>query len=466
MAVGLVLRLVLMPLPDPFDADLTTFWLPWMNFAGQHGLAQLYLHGEPLVNYPPFYLALLSNLGKLYGLLVPGFDYTPLQSVLIKLPAVIADLALGAMLYFAALRITSDKTANPPEPSADEPGSRLGTNPAGSSAALLAAGLWLLNPAAFYVSAYWAQVDAIHTMWMMAALLAALGRRWGWSGLLVGLALLTKLQAAIILPLLLFLAWWQSWRAVGRWIAALAGMLLAGLLTPAITGALRPVLFAYTGSVGFYPALSLNAYNPWFVLQFISTEVMGSTLRDTARVMGPITLRWVGLAVLAGYTLVVLWTLLRRWQPRSVDRLRWPSASQRLDAFFAAGLLVFGFFMLATEMHERYVLPALAFLALPVALYPRRYLLPYLLLVGAILLNLLRVLPFAPIAFYAFERIPGDRVLIALANTALFVWWTLLYLRAADVSRRLPKLPAGSSNQMESVVTTPVARPGDFGSVD
>ena len=27
---------------------------------------------------------------------------------------------------------------------------------------------------------------------------------------------------------------------------------------------------------------------------------------------------------------------------------------------FAAGLLIFGFFMLATEMHERYVLPALA----------------------------------------------------------------------------------------------------------
>ena len=83
MAAGLALRLALLPLPDPYAADLTTFWLPWMNFGAQHGLAQLYLHGQPVVNYPPFYLALLTDLGKLYGLLVPSLDYTPLQSVLI-----------------------------------------------------------------------------------------------------------------------------------------------------------------------------------------------------------------------------------------------------------------------------------------------------------------------------------------------------------------------------------------------
>ena len=107
LAIGLALRLALMPLPDPYPADLTTFWLPWMNFGATHGLGQLYQHGEPVVNYPPLYLALLTFLGRLYGVLRPGFDYTPLQSVLIKLPAVVADLIVGAMLYFAALRVAA-----------------------------------------------------------------------------------------------------------------------------------------------------------------------------------------------------------------------------------------------------------------------------------------------------------------------------------------------------------------------
>ena len=435
MAAGLALRLVLMPRPDPFDADLTTFWLPWMNFAGQHGLAQLYLHGEPPVNYPPLFMALLTGLGKLYGLLVPGFGYTPLQSVLIKLPAVVADLAVGAMLYFAALRIAAG--ASPANPSGLEDESapdRSVRRPEGFSMAPLAAGLWLLNPAVIYVSSFWAQVDAIHTMWMVAALLAALGKRWGWSGLLIGFGLLTKVQAVVILPLLLFVAWWNSWRAVGRWGGGLAGAVIIGGLASLATGVLEPVLSVYTGAVGFYPALSINAYNPWFIVQFISTEFLGHTLTDAARIVGPVTLRWVGLALLAGYGLAILWILYRRWQPRSAARVVWPASRQRLDAFFAAGLLVFGFFMLATEMHERYVLPALAFLALPAALFSRRHLLAYLLLIGAIMLNLLRVLPFAPVAYVAFERLPGDRVLIALASTALFVWWTLLYLRAGGAA--------------------------------
>ncbi|MEZ4769948.1 MAG: glycosyltransferase 87 family protein [Caldilineales bacterium] len=431
MAAGLALRLALMPRPDPFDADLTTFWLPWMNYAGQHGLAQLYLHGEPVVNYPPFYMVLLTGVGKLYGALVPGFGYTPLQSVLIKLPAVIADLAVGAMLYVAALRVTSDKATNLSEASTNEPESGPGARPAGSSTALLAAGLWLLNPAVIYVSSFWAQVDAVHTMWMVAALLAALGKRWGWSGLLIGLGLLTKLQAVVILPLLILLAWWNGWRAVGRWSGGLAAVLAAGGLASLAAGVLAPVLDTYTNAVGFYPALSMNAYNPWFVLQFVSNEFLGRTLYDTARLAGPVTLRWVGMALLAGYGLAILWTLHRRWQPRTAGRSDWPAAGARLDTFFAAGLLVFGFFTLATEMHERYVLPALAFLALPAA-RGRQRLLAYLLLSGAVALNLLRVLPFAPAVYFTFERIPGDRVLIALASTALFIWWTLIYLRAGS----------------------------------
>lgn len=436
LAGALGVRLLLLPLPDPFDADLTTFWLPWMAYGAEHGLAQLYQSGQPLVNYPPLFLTLLVGLGKLYGLLVPGFEYTPVQSVLIKLPAVVADLAITLLLYHTAAQlVTLTKSGE---------GSRWFP--------LLTAGLWALNPAIIYVSAFWAQVDSIHTLWMLAALLAALARRWGWSGLFMGLALLTKLHAIVLLPLLLVLAWRHSLRAVAMGALAVAGALGLGLLPLVLTGAGDHVLAAYFGSVGYYPKLAVNAFNGWFLVQTISAQAFGRELLDTARVVGPITLRWVGLALLAGYMALLvarLWPRLEQppARPAGADQpagLTWPGAAALLLVFFAAGLLVFGFFSLATEMHERYGLPALAFLALPAARW-RRVLWPYLLLTAAFTVNLLRVLPWGAGVYSLLEGIPGDRLLVSLATVALFVWLTLLYLRASRRGLAVPSVIAGGA---------------------
>lgn len=422
LAGALALRLILLPLPDPYPADLTTFWLPWMAYGAEHGLAQLYRGGQPPVNYPPLFLALLVGLGKLYALWVPSFAYSPWQSVLIKLPAVLADLGIALLLYRVARRLADDAGV-PPTAREDR------------SFPLLAAALWALNPAALYVSAFWAQVDSIPTLWMLAALVAALAQRWGWSGLLLGLALLTKLQAVVVAPLLLLLAWMGGPRAVLRWAAGGAGVVALWLLPFWASGALGPLLGVYLGAVGHYPALSLNAYNAWFVVQWVSGRWLGAPLDDTARVLGPITLRWVGLALLAGYTALVLWPIWR-WRRRLAapgsghPRRVWLAPDQRVLAFFAAGMLVFGFFSLATEMHERYVLPALAFLALPAA-RDRRVLLPYLLLTAVVSYNLVAALPWGLGIARLLESLPGGWALASLATLGLFIWLTVLYGRYA-----------------------------------
>jgi hypothetical protein len=429
LAAALAARLLLMPLPDPFDADLTTFWLPWMAYGAEHGLAQLYRQGEPLVNYPPLYLTLLVGLGKLYGLLVPSFEYTPLQSVLIKLPAVLADLGITVLLYAAAWQVVQLRAASTPSTSmAPEPPVTLRPGEGSRFFPLLAAGLWALNPAILYVSAYWAQVDSIHTLWMLAALLAALARRWGWSGLFMGLALLTKLHAIVLLPLFLALAWRHSRRAVAMGALGMAGTLALGLLPLALSDASSHALAAYGGSVGFYPRLSVNAFNGWFLVQTFAARWLQRDLLDTATILGPITLRWVGLILLAGYTALLIWRLWPALEPSPRGRAEMDAAT-RLLAFLAAGLLIFGFFSLATEMHERYGLPALAFLALPAAAQ-RRVRWPYLLLTAVFSLNLVRVLPWGTGIFSLLESIPGDRLLLSLASVGLFLWLTLLYLAA------------------------------------
>jgi len=411
---ALAVRLVLMPLREPIEFDLTYFWLPWMNYGAEHGLVQLYLHGEPLVNYPPFFMTLLVGLGKVYALLVPGLEHTPLQSVLIKLPGVAADMAVGALLYLAATQIER----------------LLGRS---SRLPLLAAGLWLLNPAVIYVSSVWGQVDSIHTLWMMAALLAALHKRWGWSGLLMGLALLTKLQAIIVAPLLVLLAWWSGWRSLARWCGAAAAMFVAGLLPLWASGAGQAIIDVYFGSVGIYPAMSMNAYNPWFIAHIRTREILGYWVEDSTAVLGPITLRHLGMALLASYVLLVVWTLARRWRAPSAEPTPQARAYQQIGAFFAAGLLVFGFFMLATEMHERYILPALAPLALTAALLrPAR--LPFVLLSITTLLNLIHVLPVTRDQIQLMETLPDIRIHISVANTALLLWWTWLFARGKRAS--------------------------------
>lgn len=446
LAVALALRLALMPLPEPFEADLGTFWRPWMAHSAQHGLADLYLHGEPAVNYPPLYLALLMGLGKLYRLAAPDMAETWLQRSLIKLPAALADLGVAALLAFAARR--AQRAARVDDRGARESRETREGGEAGKGRdeearllvsppvrlPLLAAGLWALNPAVIYVSAYWGQVDSIHTLWMVAALLAGLAGSWAWAGVLLALGVLTKLQAVVLLPLLMVLAWRAGWARLARLGLGLGASLALGLLPFALSGSLAALLRVYSGSVGFYHYLTVGALNLWWPIQYLGNRLTGERLSDSLRLLGPITPRWVGLGLMAAYALAVLWPWLRAPRLATRSDLR-PSTSGRgaagpaiTLAFFAAGLLVFGFFMLPTEMHERYILPALAFLALPAA-RDRKLLLAYLALSVAVLLNLVGVLPFAAWIYRLLSALPGERLAVALANLALLIWMTYRYLQ-------------------------------------
>jgi Gpi18-like mannosyltransferase len=429
---ALLVRVLLLPLPEPIDFDLAYFFFPWMRYSANHSLIELYLHGEPVVNYPPLFLIQLVGLSKLYAQVVPGLETTWLQYALIKLPTVAADMATGAVLYLAVAQIQRQQ-------------GRL------SRAPLLAAGLWLLNPAVIYVSSVWGQFEALQTLWMTAALLAAARRRWGWSGILFGLALMTKTQAVTIAPLLALLAWWSGWRALLRWGGATMAVMTAGLLPLWFGGAAQSVRSLYLDAVGYYPAMSMNAYNPWFIAHIRTRELLGYWVEDTTALLGPLTIRHLGMALVIAYGLLVVFLLYRRWRAASSQPAAAADAIQQIGAFCAAGLLIFGFFMLATEMHERYILPALAPLAVAAALLrPAR--LPYLLLTLTVFLNLIHVLPVTRDQIQLMERLPDIRIWLSLANTALLVWWTWLFARGARDEEARPM--AGSTRMATDGLAT------------
>src|SRR5207249_6511736 len=140
-AAGLVVRLLIAPHAG-FYCDLRLFRM-WATRLGDVGPHSFYVQGQ-FADYPPGYLYVLWLLGKLSA--TPGY-------LLLKLPAILADLGLAWVAGTFAARIapTSLKKRLPVR-------------------ALVAAAV-LFNPAVIALSAGWGQVDAVPALLVLSSLL-------------------------------------------------------------------------------------------------------------------------------------------------------------------------------------------------------------------------------------------------------------------------------------------------------
>ncbi len=216
--------------------------------------------------------------------------------------------------------------------------------------AVLAAAAVLLWPAVWYVSSWWGQYESIYVLFAVLALLAARARLPLVTAALLAVSLMTKPQA---LPFLVpFAAWFlatQGWR--GTLKAAVVGAVVVVLLWLPFVAAGGPAnylnnLATYQNDI--FGVLSLNAWNPWALLQVIGAN--GQFVSDRSLAFGPITYRLVGFALAGLFALIVFVAVYRRPEP---DQLALGIAAIALAAFIAL-----------TTMHERYAYPALVFLLL------------------------------------------------------------------------------------------------------
>ena len=140
-AVALLLRLVIAPRAG-FVGDLQLFqrWTTRLSEVGTH---HFYVKGQ-FADYPPGYLYVLWLTGKVSA--TPGY-------LLLKLPAILADLGLAwvAGTFASRLAPSSLKEQWPVR-------------------ALVMAGV-LFNPAVIAVGAVWGQVDAVPALLVMTSLL-------------------------------------------------------------------------------------------------------------------------------------------------------------------------------------------------------------------------------------------------------------------------------------------------------
>lgn len=313
-------------------------------------------------DYTPFYLYILWIVGAIYKLLSPSFDIsTTLFTVLIKLPANIADI-FTAFLIFKILRKYADfKTA------------------------YFGMVIYAFNPAIIYNSAIWGQVDSINTFFILLVIMLMVSDRLELAGIFLAVAILTKPQSLVMLPFIVTLMIKdlvsknrRSLRlALFRFteICVLSIFVFIFLALPFfVNGSITGLIKMYTSGYGQYAFNSVNAFNFWGILGFWKPDNI-TILLLSYKIWG-----YILFGLLFTYLLVCI--------IKNGDR---KENKRDIQIYFAGAILLFGFFMFFTRIHERYLFPMFAPFVI-VASLDRRLNYIYWILTSTFLFNLYSVL--------------------------------------------------------------------------
>ncbi|MGE3182846.1 MAG: NPCBM/NEW2 domain-containing protein, partial [Phycisphaerae bacterium] len=388
LLIGLGVRAILST-ADGYIADVRWF-ASWMSHVTNTGLPGIYDNSD--VNYPPLFIYVLRLMGEVWKNVDPSFAHTGALFSFLRLPAVLADIGITLLLFTEVRRV------------------------AGPRWALGAATMYFFNPAVMYVTALWGQVDSIHTMFVLAALIATNRQRHAFAGFFAAVSLAQKLQSLAFLPLFLFEAYRiRSWRGLRDFLAGSVLAALVVMLPLAQTGTIEKAYQrGYKNVVGQYPKCSVEALNLWFLLgmQDAPDNVAPSPLIRLAAAGGPelpddqtwyLALTVRKLSILA-FGLVAM------------SMIAWLPFSSRADSrALVASLIGLAFFAILTEMHERYSFPVLGLMVLWAAYSPTRQAV-YWVCSTVILLNLVYVLGTEQI-----KVILGGAPLLLLLGMALWL---------------------------------------------
>jgi dolichyl-phosphate-mannose--protein O-mannosyl transferase len=368
LALGLVLRLIIAYVLLPgsgFGVDLGSF-SAWAIELARNGPWGLY--DRPIfVDYTPGYLYVLWALG-----LVSEWTGIAIGSLL-KLPAIVADLALAVAVFALAAELGASRRAG-----------------------LAAAAVVLFVPITWFDSAVWAQVDSIGTLVLVLAVRELWRGHSERAAILTTIAAIIKPQFGILLPLAAIVILRRhlveqpaddTWlgRRLGGGPVRIATVTLAGLVTATLVClpfglVILPVPFLGIGfedsllgqiiqTAGGYPYVTVNAYNPWALVSLDGNGLAtaGTWIRDAPNPEVPDDPYFTVL----GAPAVLFGSLLIGAAIASLMVVLWRRHDDRRALLVALTVMAIAFFILPTRVHERYLYPFFALGAILFALQPR-----------------------------------------------------------------------------------------------
>ncbi len=330
IGAGLLLRLVLSVTAPQCSIDVSLFRY-WGEKCADDGILNFYKNAEQYnVDYPPLYIYFLwFNTILARALHITG---TLGHTLLLKLPSMLADCAIGFLLY---------KICNPRMP---------------RKWVLFIVSAWMFNPMVLLDSAAWGQVDSLQALPLCLMLYFIMKDRLVPASVCVAFAVILKPQGIFLIPILGF-AWLRRLirnreMSVGKKIGSFFGILgtFAGTLSLVAlpfgihrgTGFFKWIVELYIGTANGYKGATVNSYNFYYLFGANWTN------DSTKWLFGMTYFQW-------GFLFIVLVCLL-------IGGLYLFGKMEDGTPFLLASALVLGVTMFGPRMHERYFFPAIAFL--------------------------------------------------------------------------------------------------------
>ncbi len=333
--LGLIIRFLLIPQPG-FVADVS-FWKSWALSALDKGA--LWTFENTNYNYAPTFIYFLKALAFVYRLFADPnkfYEYWQVHNffflLILKIPLILAD-TLTALCIFYLVRQVKISQKKPFLP-------------------LLASAFYYLNPAIIFNGIYWGQVGTLGAALTSLILILTLNKKpklvhLVLIGLLIPVTVLIKLQYVIFMPFILLILFLNHGhkKTVITLASACVSFFLINLpffLVHKLSVAINLVFI----SASWFPFLSLNAYNLWW----LASRGAGFTTHDQYPFFGLGAAKSTGLLLFAVVFLTAVLLILKK--------------PTRKNLILSCILTSYGFFMFPTEMHERYLYPIFLFLAL------------------------------------------------------------------------------------------------------
>lgn len=374
---GLAIRLVL-SFFGTLKLDQGTF-IGWSDTLVKNGFSNFY---KGWSDYLPGYLYVLWLLGKARGA-VPDV-------LLYKLPAILADLATGFLIYKIVGKLKNSKWG------------------------LIASALYIFNPAILVNSTLWGQVDSITSLLSILSIYFA-PINFLLSSFFLAFGTLIKPQVAFIAVVVFLIMIKNKWKLkkISTYVFLSLTIFVLGFVPFAAGSNIFRFIFERLSiSSGQYPYTSINAFNFWGIFGFWNKE---------SSVFPPMIAGTVLTLVILGFISFKVWRK-KGWE------------------YLSAGVIFLASFLFLSRIHERHLLPVFAPLIISASLIPD-LLIPYIGLSLTYLANMYYSYTWITYDFKAvFSQ--GLIVVFILANLFLlgFTAWKLFRENGSEIINKIKEM--------------------------
>lgn len=386
IAVSLILR-ILFAINTPGDEYDLGLHKSWGKIILENGIINAYEKTDIAENYnglnhPPLWLYSLASIAYFEKF----FFNSNLSTFSLKIPAITADIALGIIIFLIASKLFNKNIG------------------------LISSAFYLFSPGIFYESAVWGQWDSLYIPFVVLAIYFISKDKPIISTIFITVGFLIKLQAIIFFPAILFLIYKKY--DIKKFIKVTAGSLvtiIVATLPFIISGKLFTVFEkTWQQSNNLYPFTTIFASNIWQM----NVLIEGSLINDKNLILNIISYKNLGLILFSLAYIFILYFLNKKSEVQNI--------------WLAFAFIAFSFFMLPTEIHERYLFPIFGILSI-IWIKNKRLWPAYIVLTITFFFNLLAYLPF-PNPYSPLINFSGYHIYLTLTNIFIFIYMFMILL--------------------------------------